>query len=929
MSTTTSTSVKVTFYDADGTLNDDYSGSLTDDRSSVSLLLNGNSAGVSSAKLYVDSAAATSNGRKPFPCKMGTDTTVVYGSELNQYPFENNSSYSLKCRIVFNDDTQIEGKFSISGATPTPSYNYLYTTYLNEFSSATVTNPNEIINGSSITVSAPFDRTINTVDTRVPVKVQFTFDVVEEGSDTDNSEALASYSAVKDYSSTGTYSLSSNQLTNGFSYALTIEGVYADGYNVSENVTDFIVVIAAPVITLVEAYGLGIDFTGAGSSDISSVMDVTMETHVNVGSGEKITFKLSQGATVYYTYEVDAQAGANPVYYILKSDLTTTNSVPTSTTDASGNKYYAFNVTAELSYDDVVKVSNVYSENFTLDITPLAAVSVANQWTALGLVGSSRVVALDSELTQAEFDLISETGYVAKFSKTAFFGTGNTGLYADLDTASTKFKIEASVNSGTTFAPVTSLRMKQGTATSSAAEDRTQWIDLLDETPITNASGLYDNIPWTSAVLGTSQYPIYIIADCAQDASLVLRVSIVADRTTSPGATDSSVVEIMNKVNTPEARSAFYSILANKLYAVVSDTFTSSNDELTGVLFTSNLASPNDSLVVPLPAGNTTNIFVLEVASPNLRGTANPAVFKIAHIVDDDNGGADITGLDGPETSVVCYNAPTRANFTITNPSCKTVNPDEESSATFDFTMNYDNNSVIHGLRVYFSATGVTSVALTDASNDIIKDSASSTTITLSNKAFYSSWTDRTIGTLTFVPLYYDKDDNGNPILREASSVTRAIQLYKAENLPAVTAPSLVGGVVEKDTIVQWTGDSSYSFILVEGATDLTASIVEGSSYTMSADSLTPGTEKSFDIKTSVTLPAVTATTYDAGLAALTLYGPETTVTFTPASVDTSTMAITVLKGSDDDAFVASFVAPTVDGNTNGQLNIEEVKVGY
>ena len=129
MSTTTSTSVKVTFYDADGTLNDDYSGSLTDDRSSVSLLLNGNSAGVSSAKLYVDSAAATSNGRKPFPCKMGTDTTVVYGSELNQYPFENNSSYSLKCRIVFNDDTQIEGKFSISGATPTPSYNYLYTPY--------------------------------------------------------------------------------------------------------------------------------------------------------------------------------------------------------------------------------------------------------------------------------------------------------------------------------------------------------------------------------------------------------------------------------------------------------------------------------------------------------------------------------------------------------------------------------------------------------------------------------------------------------------------------------------------------------------------------------------------------------------------------------------------------------------------------------
>jgi hypothetical protein len=35
-----------------------------------------------------------------------------------------------------------------------------------------------------------------------------------------------------------------------------------------------------------------------------------------------------------------------------------------------------------------------------------------------------------------------------------------------------------------------------------------------------------------------------------------------------------------------------------------------------------------------------------------------------------------------------------------------------------------------------------------------------------------------------------------------------------------------------------------------------------------------------------------------------------------------------VLKGSDDDAFVASFVAPAVSGNAGNQLNIEEVKVG-
>lgn len=125
---------------------------------------------------------------------------------------------------------------------------------------------------------------------------------------------------------------------------------------------------------------------------------------------------------------MDIKTGTNPVYYIITSDLTSTNtsSVPVSTTNANGNKYYAFDVTAERNYNNywrtLVKVSNVYPENFTLDITPLAAVSVANQWTALGLVGSSRTVALDFELTETKWNLISETGYCAKFSKTAFLG---------------------------------------------------------------------------------------------------------------------------------------------------------------------------------------------------------------------------------------------------------------------------------------------------------------------------------------------------------------------------------------------------------------------------------------------------------------------------------------------------------------------------
>ena len=924
MSTITS-SVKVTFYNANGTLNAGYSGSLADNRSSVSLLLNGNLEGVSSATLYVDSAVATSNDRKPFQCTLGEKTTVVQGLSSNkfEYPFVNNSSYSLRCRIVFNDDTQIDGKFSISGANPTPIYNYLYTTLLNEFSSATVTNPAQIQNGSSIFVNAPFDRTINTVDIRVPVKVKFTFELKEEGLDTDNLEALAQYSAIQSYSSTGTYELLENDLTNGYSYALTIEGVYADGYTIYENVTDFIPVIEAPVITLVSAYGAGLNNDGAGDSLISSVMDVTMETHINVTDGEKILFKLSQGGVTYYTYEVDAKTASDPVYYIVKSDLKATlNSNPALTTDEGGNAFYRFDVTAVRNYADVEKESNVYSEDFKLDITSLAAVSVVNQWTVLGLVDS--VLALDSELTQAKFDLISETGYAAKFSKTAFFGTGiATGLYADLDTTSTQFKIEASVNGGTSFDPVTSLRMKQGSAASSAAVDRAQWMDLLDDTPITNASGLYDNIPWATAVVGTSQPPMYFLADCVQDASLVLRVSIVANIATLPDPTNSNTVNIMNKVDTPVAQNAYYSIAENKLYVVVNDSFASSNDDLTGVLFTSNLASPNDSLLVAKPAGNTTNVFMFEVASPELRGSTTPVVFQIAHVVDDENGGAVITGLQGPETSVVCYNAPTRANFTVSSVSLKTVSQDEVSSAQFNFSMNDDNNSYIYGLRVYFSADGVSSILV----DEIVRAADSPREINLSGQSFYSSWTDRTVGTLTFAPLYNDNNADGLTVLREASSQTMGFTLRKVQTLPGVV-PSLQGGIVEESTVLSLTSaPSGYSFVLTEGAEDLSEQVVS-SSYTMAADTLTAGIEKILNIKTSVTLSAVSATTYFEGLSEETYVGPITTVTFTAASVDPSTMAISVLQGSNDDDLVTSFVAPVVSGNTGNQLNVETIKLG-
>ena len=558
MSTTASTSVKVLFYNSDGTLNTDYSGVLHDRRKRVSIQLEGTN--VLTATLTIDSAAATNTlNQAHIECDMNATTTVVAGSngEDNTYPFTNNGSYALKANITLNTTgfPVLKGKFSVYGAPETESYTYLHTTDINTLSRAIVSNPNEIENGSTITIDAPFNFAINVTDTRKPVKMQFKFDVMESGSDTNNSESLNAYSPVLDYNDdTGVYNLLLNELSNNFSYAMSVYAIFADGFTAYKNVVSPINVFKAPVIMNVEAYGLGLDITGAGDSSVSSVMDVTMETEsTGQFTGDtKITFKLSQGADVYYTYEVDAKSGTDPVYYITKADLKdTVSSTPTPSTTSGGKTYYQFDVTAHRTYSSdirfVNKVSEPVAEDFTLDITSVAAVSVGNQWTVVSVVANT--VTLDSELTQDKYDLIAENGIVAKFSKTAFFGTGiTTGLYKDLDTTSTQFKIEASSDSGVTYAPVTSLRMKQGTA---AAVDRAEYISLLDDAPITNADGLYANIPWSSTALGTAQPPIYMTADCAP-----------ADQTQNPG------IFSLNGVQTKYTDADMTSVKADSTLAV-------------------------------------------------------------------------------------------------------------------------------------------------------------------------------------------------------------------------------------------------------------------------------------------------------------------------------------------------------------------------
>ena len=1309
----TSSFIRVDFYNNDGEKNTSYYGKLFDNRNhftcSIKTIVDGEPADFKDATLYVDSFDKSTNSKIISVQVDGADTIVVKETTAtasfvssDTFPFVNEDAYSLKMSVeLFGptvDDVQqppitLTGRFTYGSVTPSPTaYKFIYRETPDVFVSTpppVITNRGDIQKGSSIKITAPM--AFVEKDPRRPKTVKVKFDVADlEAGDT-NAEGLSTFISEVVYLESGLYEFPDNKLENGFQYKTTIQAVYDDGHKPYINVPELLSVFNPLTITNVLSYGLGLDGLAAGDSKISNIMDITMKTDESgVFTGvNTITFTLTQTGSniVFYTFTVPVQTGINPVYNIDKN----TNYVASpnlgsivESSRAGGGIFYRFQVTAQRSYTrgtgadvyTVDKVSNSVTSDFVLDINSLGPVLVDNQWTTLGVV--NRKVELDSQLLQAKWDLISEYGYLAKFSKNEFFGTGITGgLFQDLDKdASTKFKVELSQDSGVTFALVKSLRMKQGAAASSATEDRTQWISLLDQTALTNDEGLYPNIPWTSTqALGPQQPPLYFIADCVapsptpipgifslngaktkytdvnmtsvkhdstitvatipnkdgwtiknsagtklnlryyknpvsgyvaangqspsenskqtpadsftleqasglglyavfnqnagakqypvfvayttptgtddktslfksgvfyaptagnplnsgltlaftgtddgsflpditrrvkytvntdrsdimvanansyltefvnvlslqtlstdsvspvvspgdfdfqlletgmftshastglvslkynEHSRLVLAVSIIASEATRPNATQSNQIRVMSKVNTPttgESRS--YNISTKTLTVNVANSDPA--DKMTGVLFTSNLVSPDNSVVVPNPGATNnfkfdrTSISKASLSAPT-GPTDNECKFKIAYNVTDDNGGSDITGLQGPEIAVPLIDAPSRANYVISNFNYKTMNDHTESSFSFGAIFNSDNNTKIAGLKCYFNTTA--DFTSSTSSKVLVKDvkrseglsggadTVQSIVVNLNTSfaAAFGNWSDLSVGYVEFVPYFNDNDTVGSPIVREAPDQQTRHGIYNVLPISATDA-TLEGGVVQAATTLNWTGavGSSYNLVgpsylaggaasairiykganytgdfldLAEGAyalgvdwddlvasitippsftvstwvnknemytnptaptntytssqsavpagissinvvlnsvSDLSSSIVTGTGtnfqYTMSANSLSSVTETILKIKKQQTLPEVAATTSPLliTLNAKTWYGPVTNVSFIPVSVDTSTMALSVKKGSNSSQLLASHAEATISDTSKLVVTAKEL----
>ena len=933
-STAPPSSVQVSFYDSNGTKNPNYSGQMNDSRNSFSLTFVGDSSDVLSAQVYIDSAVATNTASlKTFQLKLGSrndfvETEQAYSGMGGSYSFVESSTYAVKVKLVLNSTgyPAIYARFSIAGGAETLSYNFRYRTVPDTLTPS-VENVDEIQTGSTITINAPMSFP-DSNDTRRPKDMIFTFDVYESSTDTDNYEALSSYTKTLEYTPSGKYELLENQLQNDNKYVCTVTAVYADGHSISKNVVIPLSIVASPVIITVEPFGLGTERLDAGDAEISNVMNVTMaapEADSTVAGSSNLVFELKQGASLYYSYTMQVKTVSPYVYNVVKSDASTGVTLATNPTK-NANGSFTFDVTATRTYGNTTKTSNKVSATFTSDITSLASVQIDNAWITMGVevVGQQgRRVVLDTELTQTKWDSIAEQGVSGKFSKTAFFGSGITsGMYKDLDNVDTKYQFEISNDGGATFTPVTSLQMKQGAiANPTVSEDRTNFIDLLDDPILTNGDGLYSNIPGTTAVPGSQQPPLYFNASTTAPAasipgtgySAVVAISIVAPDSTRPAATKSNSVKILNKVNTPTAEEAnpVYNIESKTLTVGVNDDYAVSYDNLMGVLFTSNLTYPNNSLIKYKPLFNTNNIFTFSVAEPDGRfGAANLCTFTTAYVIEDPNTNSTITGLNGPSVSIELTKKPTRANYSITNFTYKNMNDDGVSSVNFDVTFNNANFAKILGLNAYFltrEGTGTPAVPSTKVGTITrgTQDTQTNITITLSDKSWFNNWPNLKAGGINFIPFYTKIE--GSDVVVENPDGNRLYGLYNV--LPIDSTPAtLVGGTIESvdGTYLVWdnaNNASTYDMTVEnENVSNSITTAANKSKYVF--PNLTAGTAVSAKLKKKVTLPLIE---YEFPIAAITCYGPTTSVTFTPMSISQASMIINVIRGSNATKLIASY----------------------
>ena len=408
--------------------------------------------------------------------------------------------------------------------------------------------------------------------------------------------------------------------------------------------------------------------------------------------------------------------------------------------------------------------------------------------------------------------------------------------------------------------------------------------------------------------------------------NVVIAVSVIAPAgNTKPLPTRSNSLKLTNKVNQSRgslssSETPIFGIQNDTLTIKVDDNFATSNDYMTGVMFSSNLNYPNNSLYAPSSADS--NIYTFNIVNPaGRRGPLDPCIFNLAYVVDDVNG--DIIGPSGLPNQIQLNNKPLNENDVLENFTYKTMNDNDESSCNFDVTY-VDTDAFVVGYNVYFYTQSGSVQSTQVATVNRGSTDSQNVTIVLSDKSFFSSWVDLTPGVIQAVPCYLD-----NGVRTENANTATSSTMYNVLKITAVTSATISGGVVESSsgTFLKWDVGGwktsvypGYAYNLLSDTIDVSSSVTlyldvvsDSLIYNIANPSVA---EHILVLKKQVTIAA----------ASKTWYGPTTTLTFNSVSVDTTTMALAFQRGSNNLQLLASH-APYVVNGLATNLIVEAVEL--
>lgn len=912
------TSVKVEFFARNSSDSSALTGTLIDNRNHLILNLNysGDVSEFINAQVLIDASNATSTTTlKSYNLTLGQNfigTPLTVSAHDIRHNFTDLNRYSIKVKAVTNDGSvkTFYSQYSTDSSESNydTSYEFLFRSDGGDVfdidANCVIMNPNEIegIGGNLIKIKCPLV-TDATKDARVPSRVLFTFDEIDnyDGTvnDTDNSEQLSECSFLVDYNISGEYELmqdsdNDNHLKNDASYAVSVTAMYEnDGHTVSKTLNDLVTAVASPVIDHVVAYGLSEDQADAEDPTVSSVMNVYLTEGSNpvkiLPTSGNVTFNLSQDNVVFYSAVMPVSSTKdndnNYVYTILKEDLS--KIWTTTPPEQNADKSYTYGVTALIEYAlgsvNISKTSNVVTKPFTSDINQLDSVTLSNAWMTATNVGGTgnRIVDYSDTLTKEGYDVAPELGMVAIIPKNDFYGSGIAGgQFQDLDTIdgvgnpTTNHKFMISTE-GENFTPVTMLYQIQGDTGKTHQENIIKLLKLPSSSVLEDENGIYPNIPGPSGVKGSLQPSIYVWIPnsngFAQEDSVKISVAILppAGLTTRPAATESDQVIAVNKINRyemivgSESEPKFTGTGADGELVVPINNSTGATGDLYfySAIFESNLSSPNDNVVKYV---SNDGVFDITISNPSIRGTSTTCDYTVAYKISDPNDpNGWITGPKSDVYSIYLKDEPTNNNFTVTNFSYKTFNDYGESSFKFDIAFSDVGTTSIEGVNVYFSSNNDD----VNTSNDIPEtlvltvkrldgDSQSNLTVTLQATAPATSALSDGVNILNYSSSLssntWKNFRSGTVIIKPyytakvTSSDDPAIEIENAaRNFPILNIP-----MIEVPANVSLTGGviESYKDTTMDWDNDLSDYSSASSSTTASYDLKLNGVDKTADI---------------------------------------------------------------------------------